>query len=100
MPGDVIATGTPGGVGFARTPPVWLMPGDVVEVDGRRHRHHPQQRRRRPARADRLALGSGRDSHGCPVTACDLGRCRHALVPSIAREGHTHAVVPGNNAPD
>ena len=31
-PGDVIATGTPGGVGFARTPPVWLEPGDVVEV--------------------------------------------------------------------
>ncbi|WP_186526156.1 fumarylacetoacetate hydrolase family protein [Leekyejoonella antrihumi] len=32
-PGDVIATGTPGGVGFARTPPVWLTPGDVVEVE-------------------------------------------------------------------
>jgi 2-keto-4-pentenoate hydratase/2-oxohepta-3-ene-1,7-dioic acid hydratase in catechol pathway len=32
-PGDVIATGTPGGVGFARTPPVWLRPGDVVEVN-------------------------------------------------------------------
>ncbi len=31
-PGDVIATGTPGGVGFARTPPVWLRPGDVIEV--------------------------------------------------------------------
>ncbi|MGH9292952.1 MAG: fumarylacetoacetate hydrolase family protein [Acidimicrobiales bacterium] len=31
-PGDVIATGTPGGVGFARRPPVWLNPGDVVEV--------------------------------------------------------------------
>ena len=31
-PGDVIATGTPGGVGFARTPPVWLTPGDVIEV--------------------------------------------------------------------
>ena len=31
-PGDVIATGTPGGVGFARTPPVWLTPGDVLEV--------------------------------------------------------------------
>jgi acylpyruvate hydrolase len=31
-PGDVIATGTPGGVGFARTPPVWLQPGDVVEI--------------------------------------------------------------------
>ena len=32
LPGDVIATGTPGGVGFARTPPVWLTPGDVVEI--------------------------------------------------------------------
>lgn len=31
-PGDVIATGTPGGVGFARTPPVWLQPGDIIEV--------------------------------------------------------------------
>jgi acylpyruvate hydrolase len=31
-PGDVIATGTPGGVGFARTPPVWLEPGDLIEV--------------------------------------------------------------------
>jgi 2-keto-4-pentenoate hydratase/2-oxohepta-3-ene-1,7-dioic acid hydratase in catechol pathway len=31
-PGDVIATGTPGGVGFARTPPVWMHPGDVIEV--------------------------------------------------------------------
>lgn len=30
--GDVIATGTPGGVGFARTPPVWLEPGDTIEV--------------------------------------------------------------------
>ncbi|HWE13004.1 MAG TPA: fumarylacetoacetate hydrolase family protein [Solirubrobacteraceae bacterium] len=32
QPGDVIATGTPGGVGFARTPPVWLTPGDLLEV--------------------------------------------------------------------
>ncbi len=32
-PGDVIATGTPGGVGFARTPPVWLTPGDLIEVE-------------------------------------------------------------------
>lgn len=32
-PGDVIATGTPAGVGFARTPPVYLRPGDVVEVE-------------------------------------------------------------------
>ena len=33
QPGDVIATGTPGGVGAARTPPVWLKGGDVVEVE-------------------------------------------------------------------
>jgi acylpyruvate hydrolase len=32
-PGDVIATGTPGGVGFAREPPVWLTPGDLLEVE-------------------------------------------------------------------
>lgn len=30
--GDVIATGTPEGVGFARKPPLWLKPGDKVEV--------------------------------------------------------------------
>ena len=32
-PGDLIATGTPPGVGFARTPPVWLRDGDVVSVE-------------------------------------------------------------------
>jgi 2-keto-4-pentenoate hydratase/2-oxohepta-3-ene-1,7-dioic acid hydratase in catechol pathway len=32
-PGDVIATGTPGGVGSRRTPPLWLKQGDVVEVE-------------------------------------------------------------------
>jgi 2-keto-4-pentenoate hydratase/2-oxohepta-3-ene-1,7-dioic acid hydratase in catechol pathway len=32
LPGDVIATGTPGGVGAARTPPVWLKDGDRIEV--------------------------------------------------------------------
>ena len=32
-PGDVIFTGTPSGVGFARTPPVLLKPGDVTEVE-------------------------------------------------------------------
>jgi 2-keto-4-pentenoate hydratase/2-oxohepta-3-ene-1,7-dioic acid hydratase in catechol pathway len=32
-PGDVIGTGTPGGVGWRRDPPVWLHPGDVVEAE-------------------------------------------------------------------
>jgi 2-keto-4-pentenoate hydratase/2-oxohepta-3-ene-1,7-dioic acid hydratase in catechol pathway len=31
-PGDVILTGTPSGVGAARTPPRWLVNGDVVEI--------------------------------------------------------------------
>jgi len=33
LPGDIIATGTPEGVGFARTPPEFLADGDVMEVD-------------------------------------------------------------------
>jgi 2-keto-4-pentenoate hydratase/2-oxohepta-3-ene-1,7-dioic acid hydratase in catechol pathway len=32
-PGDMIAMGTPPGVGHARRPPVWMKPGDVVEVE-------------------------------------------------------------------
>jgi 2-keto-4-pentenoate hydratase/2-oxohepta-3-ene-1,7-dioic acid hydratase in catechol pathway len=36
LPGDVIATGTPSGVGHARRPQLWMKPGDVVacEIDG------------------------------------------------------------------
>jgi 2-keto-4-pentenoate hydratase/2-oxohepta-3-ene-1,7-dioic acid hydratase in catechol pathway len=33
LPGDVIATGTPAGVGMGRKPPVWLEHGDVVEAE-------------------------------------------------------------------
>ena len=32
-PGDLLATGTPSGVGYSRTPPWLLQPGDVVEVE-------------------------------------------------------------------
>ncbi|HUK44674.1 MAG TPA: fumarylacetoacetate hydrolase family protein [Gaiellaceae bacterium] len=32
-PGDLILTGTPSGIGYARTPPVSMAPGDVVEVE-------------------------------------------------------------------
>ncbi len=31
--GDVIVSGTPGGVGAKRTPPLWMKPGDVVEIE-------------------------------------------------------------------
>ncbi|MDX1563069.1 MAG: fumarylacetoacetate hydrolase family protein, partial [Gammaproteobacteria bacterium] len=33
MPGDVIVTGTPGGVGAGRNPPLWMQDGDTVEVE-------------------------------------------------------------------
>ena len=33
LPGSIIATGTPDGVGFARTPPEFLRPGDVMETE-------------------------------------------------------------------
>lgn len=32
-PGDVLVMGTPAGVGFARTPPVWMKAGDTIEVE-------------------------------------------------------------------
>ena len=32
-PGDVIVTGTPSGVGLARTPQLWMKAGDTVEVE-------------------------------------------------------------------
>ena len=33
LPGDVIVSGTPGGVGFKRNPPLFMRPGDIVEVE-------------------------------------------------------------------
>lgn len=33
MPGDVIVTGTPGGVGWSAKPPLFMVPGDVIEVE-------------------------------------------------------------------
>ena len=33
LPGDVLVLGTPAGVGFTRTPPIWLVPGDTFEVE-------------------------------------------------------------------
>ena len=32
-PGDVIVMGTPAGVGYARKPPVWMQPGDSIEIE-------------------------------------------------------------------
>jgi 2-keto-4-pentenoate hydratase/2-oxohepta-3-ene-1,7-dioic acid hydratase in catechol pathway len=40
-PGDVIITGTPSGVGFARKPPELLAVGDTMEMESVRHGHEP-----------------------------------------------------------
>ena len=32
-PGDVLVMGTPAGVGYARKPPVWMAPGDTIEIE-------------------------------------------------------------------
>jgi acylpyruvate hydrolase len=32
-PGDLIAMGTPEGVGYARTPPAFMQPGDTIEIE-------------------------------------------------------------------
>ncbi len=50
-PGDLLATGTPSGVGYARTPPWRLEPGDVVEVErlGVLRNEITDNTRRRPA---------------------------------------------------
>jgi acylpyruvate hydrolase len=32
-PGDLLVMGTPAGVGYARTPPVWMQPGDTIDID-------------------------------------------------------------------
>ena len=34
LPGDVVSTGTPPGVGLGMKPPVYLQPGDVMELGG------------------------------------------------------------------
>jgi 2-keto-4-pentenoate hydratase/2-oxohepta-3-ene-1,7-dioic acid hydratase in catechol pathway len=33
LPGDIVATGTPEGVGFARKPPLWMKAGDTLEIE-------------------------------------------------------------------
>jgi 2-keto-4-pentenoate hydratase/2-oxohepta-3-ene-1,7-dioic acid hydratase in catechol pathway len=44
LPGTVILTGTPSGVGYTRKPPVFLMPGDTVDMTVQGHRDPEQSR--------------------------------------------------------
>ena len=72
-PGDVIATGTPGGVGFARTPPVWLQAGrhDRGRRSSGSGRSQPGGRRGgRPTRAGRGARRSRATTLSDDLTRC------------------------------
>ena len=79
-PGDVIATGTPPGVGFARKPPVFLKPGDVVEVE-----------------VEGLGVLSNpvvADS-GSMTTCSRLDGIRKRFGPTVALDGVSFALEPG-----
>ena len=58
-PGDIIASGTPDGVGFARTPPEFLVDGDTMEVEISRNRRAAQSRRRQRRGGGRAVIHNG-----------------------------------------
>ena len=70
-PGDLVWTGTPGGVGEARTPQRFLRDGDVVETEIERHRHdaQPWSCERGPGHEgrDRTAIAASRTAAGSPA---------------------------------
>ncbi len=76
-PGDVIATGTPGGVGWVRKPPLWMKPGDTVEIEiegvGPAEKQHRRRRLTAPAAGLIRQAGS--------VKLCSLPRVRAVSGP-------------------
>jgi 2,4-didehydro-3-deoxy-L-rhamnonate hydrolase len=58
MPGDVVTTGTPAGVGLGMKPPVYLKAGDVVGTRHRRPRHATPGRRGAPPRRLKTRLNA------------------------------------------
>ncbi len=85
LPGDVIATGTPEGVGFARTPPEFLADGDVLEVEIDAYRHPAQrnsnllEQRRAASRWSRMKgpRDRCRSTRGCGEGAQSGARARN-----------------------
>ena len=90
-PGDVIATGTPSGVGMTRTPPLWMKAGDVVEVEI----SHIGLRNQIEDETTRDAAGPRGRGLG-EVVQCELTRqsrsskrARRSTAPSSARSRRT-----------
>ena len=92
-PGDVIATGTPAGVGVFRDPPVFLEPGDRVrcEIEGIGTRREPGRRlvggRRRPG-------STAPDRCRAPRDASRYAPCMQALVKTAPGPGLELLDVP------
>ena len=78
LPGDVIATGTPEGVGHRRKPPLWMKPGDVLEVEisGIGTLREP-----RSSTNDRREGGHGATEEGI---ACDFGSVEEMFDVGLA----------------
>ena len=113
LPGDVIFTGTPAGVGMARQPPRALQPGQVLETLDRGHRHDPQPLRVMAGASTVYAgvaapnqVESARGSSGSvrsPAQAtCPSGRISTAGGRRDLAEDRElpHAVVRGVDQPD
>ena len=78
-PGDVIATGTPAGVGIAMKPPGLLKAGDVVRI-GSGDRRHREPGHRRPAgdRLENLGDRRARQQRVCPRSGSDSTECERS----------------------
>ena len=88
-PGDVIVSGTPGGVGWVRKPPLWMKPGDVCRGRDRRRRALAQSDRRGGLGWNRLLVGRVGPQVPSPVQPPSCAarpghRCR-ARIPARTR---------------
>jgi 2-keto-4-pentenoate hydratase/2-oxohepta-3-ene-1,7-dioic acid hydratase in catechol pathway len=98
VPGDIIVCGTPTGAGARFDPPIWLKPGDVVEVTRRRHRHAEERGGRRmtarPDRRGRRGAVSGR-THGAADRPLVAGLSRHDAGSGLCRAGRADRAQAG-----
>jgi len=72
-PGDVIATGTPEGVGHRRNPPLWMKAGDIVEVEVSRIGKLRSRVVDEQVSAFHGRCTRGQNSVGCPADTSCLG---------------------------
>ena len=74
VPGTVILTGTPHGVGMARKPPIFLKPGDTVSIVIDKIRHADQPGREREGLINRFSICPRIE--GINTNRCEVERCQ------------------------